>query len=164
MFYTENSFFFFISDKVSTAICLLKAIFFFFFCMQEAKSSAISFVAFASVRPNHLHPSYWCRGRKLIMRLTSCLMNLQTDRHPEMHSNGARGQNHEPGVGGRDSRVRHIIARNTAYTLHCDWSVYVYGTQRHEVEGRLGAHGLSHGDIRLGGGGGRKTADGLRLT
>lgn len=49
-----------------------------------------------------------------------------------------------------ESRAIHVLGTSMHGTPHtcCIVSVYVYGTQRHEVEGRLGAHGLSHGDIR----------------
>lgn len=42
-------------------------------------------------------------------------MNLQTDRHPEMHSNGARDQNREPGVGGVGI---HVLGTSMHGTLH----------------------------------------------
>lgn len=73
--YIENDFFISWKSPVPTVIHLLKAI-----SLKKAKST-ICFVAFVSVAPNRPHPSSWRQDRKLIMKPTSCLMNLQTHKH-----------------------------------------------------------------------------------
>lgn len=130
-------------SRVPTVIHLLKAI------SQWKPNPLLSALLHLSllqqIIPIHLL-GVLLSDRKLIMRPTSCLMNSQTHKHTHALE-ASKGQNPDC-----SPRARHINARYTAHTLHCDEAFIC--NRKARGGGPVGPHGLTHGDIRQG-----KTAD-----